>query len=88
MAHKKGGGSSRNGRDSAAQRLGVKVFAGQLVPAGSIIVRQRGSEFHPGDGAGMGRDYTIFAKVSGRVEFTNGRKGRRIFVHPEVAASA
>lgn len=82
MAHKKGGGSSRNGRDSAAQRLGVKVFAGQIVPAGSIIVRQRGSEFHPGNGAGMGRDYTIFATVSGRVEFTNGRKGRRIFVHP------
>ncbi len=88
MAHKKGGGSSRNGRDSAAQRLGVKVFAGQVVPAGSIIVRQRGSEFHPGDGAGMGRDYTIFAKVSGRVEFTSGRKGRRISVQPEVAASA
>jgi large subunit ribosomal protein L27 len=88
MAHKKGGGSSRNGRDSAAQRLGVKVFAGQVVPSGSIIVRQRGSEFHPGDGAGMGRDYTIFAKVSGRVEFTNGRKGRRISVHPEVVASA
>ena len=88
MAHKKGGGSSRNGRDSAAQRLGVKVFAGQVVPAGSIIVRQRGSQFHPGNGAGMGRDYTIFAKVSGRVEFTSGRNGRRIFVHPEVAASA
>jgi large subunit ribosomal protein L27 len=88
MAHKKGGGSSRNGRDSAAQRLGVKVFAGQVVPAGSIIVRQRGSKFHPGDGAGMGRDYTIFAKVAGRVEFTNGRKGRRISVHPEVTASA
>ena len=88
MAHKKGGGSSRNGRDSAAQRLGVKVFAGQVVPAGSIIVRQRGSEFHPGDGAGMGRDYTIFATVSGRVEFTIGRKGRRISVHPEVSASA
>lgn len=82
MAHKKGGGSSRNGRDSAAKRLGVKVFSGQLVAAGSIIVRQRGSQFHPADGAGMGRDYTIFATVTGRVEFTNGRKGRRIFVHP------
>ena len=88
MAHKKGGGSSRNGRDSAAQRLGVKVFAGQVVPAGSIIVRQRGSEFRPGLGTGLGRDFTIFATVSGRVEFTNGRKGRRVFVHPEAAATA
>ncbi len=88
MAHKKGGGSSRNGRDSAAKRLGVKVFSGQLVPAGSIIVRQRGSQFHPADGAGMGRDYTIFATVTGRVEFTNGRKGRRIFVHPVEAGAA
>ncbi len=85
MAHKKGGGSSRNGRDSAAQRLGVKVFSGQVIPAGSIIVRQRGTKFHPGDGAGIGRDHTIFATVSGRVEFTSGHKGRRIFVHPEGA---
>ena len=85
MAHKKGGGSSRNGRDSAAQRLGVKVFAGQLIPAGSIIVRQRGTKFRPGDGTGIGRDHTIFATVTGRVEFTNGHKGRRIFVHPEDA---
>jgi large subunit ribosomal protein L27 len=83
MAHKKGGGSSRNGRDSASQRLGVKVFAGQVVPAGSIIVRQRGTKFHPANGAGIGHDHTIFATVTGRVEFTNGRKGRRIFVHPE-----
>ncbi|MFN8109989.1 MAG: 50S ribosomal protein L27 [Thermoleophilia bacterium] len=87
MAHKKGGGSSRNGRDSAAQRLGVKVFAGQVVPAGSIIVRQRGSKFRAGLGAGMGRDYTIFATVGGRVEFTNGRKGRRVFVHPEAQSA-
>ncbi|HWH13344.1 MAG TPA: 50S ribosomal protein L27 [Miltoncostaeaceae bacterium] len=87
MAHKKGGGSSRNGRDSTAKRLGVKVFAGQTVSAGSIIVRQRGSEFHPGEGAGMGRDYTIYARVSGRVEFTRGRKGRRIFVRPEESAA-
>ena len=86
MAHKKGGGSSRNGRDSAAQRLGVKVFAGQVIPAGSIIVRQRGTKFRPGDGTGVGRDHTIFATVSGRVEFTNGHKGRRIFVHPEDAS--
>jgi large subunit ribosomal protein L27 len=86
MAHKKGGGSSRNGRDSNSKRLGVKVFAGQSVPAGSIIVRQRGTRFRPGDGAGIGRDHTIFATVSGRVEFTNGRKGRRVFVHGEEAA--
>ncbi len=83
MAHKKGGGSSRNGRDSASQRLGVKVFSGQVVPAGSIIVRQRGTKFIPADGAGIGRDHTVFATVTGRVEFTTGRKGRRIFVHPE-----
>lgn len=83
MAHKKGGGSSRNGRDSAAQRLGVKVGDGQLIPAGSIIVRQRGTKFKPADGSDIGRDHTIFATVTGRVEFTNGRKGRRIFVHPE-----
>ncbi len=87
MAHKKGGGSSRNGRDSNAQRLGVKVFAGQVVPAGSIIVRQRGTRFRPGDGTGIGRDHTIFAMVTGRVEFTQGRKGRRIFVHPEAPAA-
>jgi large subunit ribosomal protein L27 len=86
MAHKKGGGSSRNGRDSTSKRLGVKVFAGQLVPAGSIIVRQRGTKFRPANGTGIGRDHTIFATVTGRVEFTSGRKGRRIFVHPEVAA--
>jgi large subunit ribosomal protein L27 len=88
MAHKKGGGSSRNGRDSNAQRLGVKVFAGQVVPAGSIIVRQRGTRFRPADGTGIGRDHTIFATVSGKVEFTTGRKGRRVFVHadkPQVA---
>lgn len=88
MAHKKGGGSSRNGRDSASQRLGVKVFAGQVVPAGSIIVRQRGTRFYPADGTGIGRDHTIFATVTGRVEFTKGRKGRRIFVHPEPVADA
>jgi large subunit ribosomal protein L27 len=86
MAHKKGGGSSRNGRDSKPKYLGVKVFAGQVVPAGSIIVRQRGTRFHPGDGAGIGRDHTIFATVSGRVEFTDGRKGRRVAVRPEEPA--
>lgn len=87
MAHKKGGGSSRNGRDSNAKRLGVKVFSGQAIPAGSIIVRQRGTRFHPADGTGIGRDHTIFATVTGTVEFTNGRKGRRVFVHAEDAAS-
>jgi large subunit ribosomal protein L27 len=87
MAHKKGGGSSRNGRDSNPKMLGVKVFAGQVVPAGSIIVRQRGTRFRPGDGAGIGRDHTIFATVTGRVEFTTGRKGRRITVHPEEPAA-
>jgi large subunit ribosomal protein L27 len=87
MAHKKGGGSSRNGRDSTAKRLGVKVFAGQTVPAGSIIVRQRGTRFRPGVGAGIGRDHTIFATVSGTVEFTQGAGGRRIHVHPVAEAA-
>jgi large subunit ribosomal protein L27 len=87
MAHKKGGGSSRNGRDSKPKMLGVKAFGGQLVPAGSIIVRQRGTRFHPGEGTGIGRDHTIFATVSGRIEFTSGRKGRRVFVHPEEPAA-
>jgi large subunit ribosomal protein L27 len=80
MAHKKGLGSSRNGRDSAAKRLGVKVFAGQAVTGGEIIVRQRGSRFRPGDGAGMGKDDTIFAKRAGVVQFTRGRRGRVISV--------
>ena len=80
MAHKKGLGSSRNGRDSNAQRLGVKVFAGQTVTGGEIIVRQRGTRFHPGDGVGLGRDHTIFATRAGKVEFTPGRKGRVVSV--------
>lgn len=70
MAHKKAGGSSRNGRDSQAKRLGVKRYGGQLINAGSIIVRQRGTQFHAGDNVGMGRDHTLFAKVTGTVEFT------------------
>ncbi len=74
MAHKKGQGSSRNGRDSQSQRLGVKVYGGQFVSAGSIIVRQKGTKFHPGPNAGMGRDYTIFALSDGVVTFTEGRK--------------
>ncbi|MFA6845242.1 MAG: 50S ribosomal protein L27 [Sphaerochaetaceae bacterium] len=76
MAHKKGGGSSRNGRDSNSQRLGVKRFGGQLVKAGEIIIRQRGTKFHPGQNVGMGTDYTIFAKIPGKVLFheRNNRK--------------
>ncbi|OGA02825.1 MAG: 50S ribosomal protein L27 [Betaproteobacteria bacterium RIFCSPLOWO2_02_FULL_64_12] len=69
MAHKKAGGSSRNGRDSQAKRLGVKRFGGQIVPAGSILVRQRGTRVHPGSNVGMGKDHTLFARVSGKVEF-------------------
>ena len=69
MAHKKAGGSSRNGRDSQSKRLGVKRFGGELVSAGSIIVRQRGTQFHPGVNVGIGRDHTLFAKAEGRVEF-------------------
>jgi large subunit ribosomal protein L27 len=80
MAHKKGLGSSRNGRDSEAKRLGVKVFAGQAVTGGEIIVRQRGTRFKPGDGVGLGRDHTIFAARPGVVQFEQGRRGRVISV--------
>jgi large subunit ribosomal protein L27 len=83
MAHKKGLGSSRNGRDSNAQRLGVKVFAGQVVSGGEIIVRQRGTRFKPGDGTGIGKDDTIFAKRAGVVDFSTGRRGRRVSVLPQ-----
>jgi large subunit ribosomal protein L27 len=69
MAHKKAGGSSRNGRDSQAKRLGVKVFGGETIAAGAIIVRQRGTRFHPGDNVGVGRDHTLFALVDGTVSF-------------------
>ena len=69
MAHKKAGGSSRNGRDSQAKRLGVKRFGGQTVSAGSILVRQRGTRVHPGENVGIGRDHTLFAKITGKVEF-------------------
>ena len=69
MASKKAGGSSRNGRDSESKRLGVKVYGGELIPAGSIIVRQRGTEFHPGDNVGCGKDHTLFAKADGYVKF-------------------
>ena len=80
MAHKKGLGSSRNGRDSNPKYLGVKVFSGQTVAGGEIIVRQRGTRFRPGDGVGLGRDHTIFAKRPGVVRFDSGRRGRTISV--------
>jgi large subunit ribosomal protein L27 len=80
MAHKKGLGSSRNGRDSNPKMLGVKVFSGQRVGGGEIIVRQRGTRFRAGDGVGMGRDHTLFATRGGVVEFKAGRKGRTISV--------
>ena len=80
MAHKKGLGSSKNGRDSNAQRLGVKLFAGQAVTGGEIIVRQRGTVFKPGEGTGIGRDHTIFAAREGVVNFATGRRGRVISV--------
>jgi large subunit ribosomal protein L27 len=87
MAHKKGLGSSRNGRDSAAKRLGVKVFAGQTVSGGEIIVRQRGTRFKPGDGAGIGKDDTIYARTAGTVEFKSGRRGRVISVVADSSAA-
>ena len=76
MAHKKAGGSSRNGRDSPGQRLGVKKFGGEIVVAGNILVRQRGTKFHPGTHVGMGRDHTLFAVVDGAVKFHKGLGGR------------
>ena len=84
MAHKKGGGSSRNGRDSNAQRLGVKRFGGELVPAGSIIVRQRGTRIYPGVNVGIGKDDTLFAMAHGYVTFEWARKGRKqVSIYPE-----
>ena len=78
MAHKKAGGSSRNGRDSESKRLGVKRYGGQQISAGEIIVRQRGTHFHPGENVGMGRDHTLFARAAGRVNFRlRGPKGRK-----------
>ena len=86
MAHKKGGGSSRNGRDSNAQRLGVKRFGGQAVNAGEILVRQRGTKFHPGENVGVGKDYTIFATAEGFVKFETRRGRKLISVYPEQTA--
>lgn len=84
MAHKKGLGSSKNGRDSNAQRLGVKAFGGELVSGGSILVRQRGTRFKPGENVGLGKDDTLFARVPGIVEFRDrGRWGKYISVHPQ-----
>ncbi|MGH9611618.1 MAG: 50S ribosomal protein L27 [Bryobacteraceae bacterium] len=84
MAHKKGLGSSKNGRDSNAQRLGVKAFGGETVTGGSILVRQRGTRFHPGENVGRGKDDTLFAKVPGVVEFRDrGRLGRFISIRTE-----
>ena len=83
MAHKKGGGSSRNGRASTAQRLGVKAFAGETVKAGAILVRQRGTRFRPGLNVGIGSDDTLFAKAAGRVVFAKGRVGRVVSILAE-----
>jgi len=88
MAHKKGLGSSRNGRDSNAKRLGVKVFAGETVYGGEIIVRQRGTRFKPGEGTGIGKDDTIYAKAAGKVDFREGRRGRVISILPVEAAAS
>ena len=79
MAHKKAGGSSRNGRDSAGQRLGVKKFGGEAIEAGNVIVRQRGTKFYAGTGVGMGKDHTLYATANGQVQFREGYK-RRTFV--------
>lgn len=87
MAHKKGGGSSRNGRDSESKRLGVKRFDGQFVSAGSILIRQRGTRVLPGNNTGLGRDFTIFATTDGYVKFENVRRDKkRVSVYPEAAA--
>ncbi len=88
MAHKKAGGSSRNGRDSAGRRLGVKKYGGERVIAGNIIIRQRGTKFHPGTNVGLGRDHTIFAMTEGTVQFSRGRLNRvSVSVVPLAAAA-
>ncbi len=89
MAHKKAGGSSRNGRDSAGQRLGLKIFGGEQVIAGNIIARQRGTKWHPGRNVGMGRDHTLFALINGQLEFRTKAKGRVfVSVHPMTEQAA
>ena len=87
MAHKKAGGSSRNGRDSAGRRLGVKKFGGQVVIGGNILVRQRGTKFYPGENVGLGKDHTLFATEAGRVRFHAGKLGRK-YVSVDVMAEA
>lgn len=87
MAHKKAGGSSRNGRDSAGRRLGVKKYGGEIVIPGNIIVRQRGTKIHPGDNVGIGKDHTLFALTEGQVAFKSGRLGR-MFVSVDTAGSS
>lgn len=87
MAHKKAGGSSRNGRDSAGQRLGVKKFGGEDILAGGIIVRQRGTQFYPGKNVGMGKDHTLFALVHGKVAFAHKAKGKTFVLVEEAAAA-
>ena len=82
MAHKKGGGSTRNGRDSNPQYLGIKAFGGEAVSGGSILVRQRGTKFYPGTNVGLGKDYTLFAKISGTVKFEGGAARRKVSVYP------
>ena len=89
MAHKKAGGSSRNGRDSAGRRLGIKLFGGQEAVAGNILARQRGTKWHPGRNVGLGKDHTLFAKVDGRVQFATKTKGRvYVSVLPMTEAAA
>jgi large subunit ribosomal protein L27 len=88
MAHKKAGGSSRNGRDSAGRRLGVKKFGGQVVVPGNILVRQRGTKFHPGENVGMGRDHTLFATSDGKVAFVRKRGGRTYVIVETMAMAA
>ena len=87
MAHKKAGGSSRNGRDSESKRLGVKKFGSETVRAGNIIVRQRGTKWYPGDNVGLGKDHTLFALCDGRVAFRDGKLGRK-YVHIEMPEQA
>ena len=87
MAHKKGGGSSRNGRDSQSKRLGIKKFGGEAVRSGNIIVRQRGTKFHPGANVGIGKDHTLFAVIDGYVKFEHiNRDKKRISVYPELSS--
>jgi large subunit ribosomal protein L27 len=89
MAHKKAGGSSRNGRDSAGRRLGVKLYGGEACAAGNILVRQRGTKWHPGHNVGIGKDHTLFALINGKVEFKTKAKGRSfVSVNPMTEAAA